>query len=169
MSLNKIIVLFICFFCITSCSWKSVYYQPTPDGDIHTATVEIAPVPNQEGRQLVQKLKDILNAKDAQVEKQYILNVQLKEDLNTDQGIIGDNTSTRATMRITAQFQLINKLNNQVVIDESTFATSSYNILTMPYPTVTAREATRKHLIDRVAEQIGTRVAVFFSGMKHED
>jgi len=154
----------MCFLTVflTACGWRSVYYQPAAEQSVDTTVVEIAPVPNEQGRQLVQKLHDILNPTDDQVEKKYVLNVQLSEDLDTEQGIIGDNTATRATMRITAQFQLVDKSNGKAVIDESTFAVSSYNILSMPYPTVTAKEATRTRLINVVAEQIGTRIAVFF-------
>ena len=63
----------------------------------------------------------------------------------------------------------IDKAKEAVLIDESTFAESSYNILTLPYPTVMADEATRKRLLDVVAEQIGTRIAVFFAENKHEN
>ena len=153
-------------FCVSlsCCGWKSVYYQSdAQEGNDKTASVQINPVPNESGRILTQKLADILNPKAEDIEKKYVLKTQLTESLNTDQGIIGDNTTTRATMRITARFQLVEKKTEKVLLNESTFAVSSYNILWMPYPTITAQEATRKRLIEVVAEQIGMRIAVFFN------
>lgn len=152
-------------FCfIAGCGWKPVYYQSTRDKEYQrTAVVEIEKVPNYEGRLLTQKLNDILNPTNEQIEKTYLLKTQLSENLDSEQGITGDNTATRATMRMTAFFQLINKKSGKTVIDESTFAISSYNILTLPYPTETAKEATRKRLVDVVAEQIGARIAVYFN------
>ena len=156
-----LIVLCISLAC---CGWKSVYYESdVQNGNCKTAVVQINPVPNESGRILTQKLSDILNPCADNVEKKYILKTQLTETLDTDQGIIGDNTTTRATMRITGHFQLIEKKTEKVLLNESTFAVSSYNILWLPYPTVTAQDATRKRLINVVAEQIGTRVAVFFN------
>lgn len=159
---RKFFIMF-CLF-VAGCGWKPVYYQSSADSEYQkTAVVEIEKVPNYEGRLLTQKLRDVLNPTNEQIDKTYILKTQLVEALDSDQGIVGDNTSTRATMRITANFQLINKKSGKTVIDESTFAVSSYNILSMPYPTVTSEEATRKRLIDSVAEQIGTRIAVYFN------
>ena len=156
--------LIIAFLFIVSCGWKPVYYQDSAGEKYQqTAVVEIEKVPNYEGRLLTQKLRDILNPTNEQVYKTYVLKTQLVENLDTEQGIVGDNTATRATMRMTANFQLIDKKSGKTVIDESTFAISSYNILTMPYPTITAEEATRKRLVDNVAEQIGTRIAVYFN------
>ena len=159
---RKFFIIVFCF--IEGCGWKPVYYQSTTDKEYQrTAVVEIEKVPNYEGRLLTQKLSDILNPTNEQIEKTYLLKTQLSENLDSEQGITGDNTATRATMRMTAVFQLIDKKSGKTVIDESTFAISSYNILTLPYPTVTAEEATRKRLVDVVAEQIGTRIAVYFN------
>ena len=157
---KKFIILCVVF--LSCCGWKPVYYESSSDGYQPTAVVEIEKVPNYEGRLLTQKLKDILNPTNEQVAKTYVLKTQLAETLDSDQGIVGDNTSTRATMRITANFQLIDKKSGETVLDESTFAVASYNILSMPYPTVASEEATFKRLVDVVAEQIGTRIAVYF-------
>ena len=165
---KKIILMGLYSLCLIGCGWRPVYYQFDKNTE-QTSMVEIAPVSNEDGRLLIQKLKDILNPQNEQVEKKYTLKIELSEHLNTEQGIIGDSTSTRATMRMSAQFKLIDKAKEAVLIDESTFAESSYNILTLPYPTVMADEATRKRLLDVVAEQIGTRIAVFFAENKHEN
>ena len=148
----------------TACGWQPVYYRSDSDLPVETAFVEVLPVPEENGRLLVQQLKDLLNPQNENIDKKYALSVSLEERLNTDQGILGDNTSTRATMKITARFQL--KKDDKVLLNDSAFATSSYNILMLPYPTVTAENTTRKRLIDMLADKIAMRLAVYFKTME---
>ena len=144
---------------LCACSWRPVYYQNSSDIPVQTISVDILPVPEENGRLLVQQLKDLLNPQNEQVEKEYTLSVRLEENLDTDQGILGDNTATRATMNIKAHYVL--KKKDTVLLSDSTFATSSYNILMLPYPTITAEDKTRKRLIDVLADKIAMRIAVF--------
>ena len=147
-----------------ACSWQPLYYQGKLDVVSQTAQIEILPVAQESGRELVNKLKDLLNPENKDVEKKYSLFIFLKENINDDQGILGDNTSTRATMRITADFTL--KEGNKVLLKESAFSTSSYNILMLPYPTVTAENTTRKRLLEVLANNIAIRLGVYFKNEK---
>ena len=142
------------------CSFQPLYYQGKTDLLSETAAIDILPVAQESGRILVNKLKDLLNPENESIEKKYTLFVFLKENIYDDQGILGDNTSTRATMRITADFTL--KEGNKVLLKETSFSTSSYNILMLPYPTVTAENTTRKRLLEVLANNISIRLAVFF-------
>lgn len=147
-----------------ACSWQPLYYQGKLDVVSQTAQIEISPVAQESGRELVNKLKDLLNPENKDVEKKYSLFIFLKENINDDQGILGDNTSTRATMRITADFTL--KEGNKVLLKESAFSTSSYNILMLPYPSVTAENTTRKRLLEVLANNIAIRLGVYFKNEK---
>ena len=128
---------------------------------IKTASVNILPVPEETGRLLVQQLKDLLNPQNETLEQRYSLSIALGENIYTDQGILEDNTSTRATMQITASFKLKEK--DKILLEDSTFATSSYNILKTPYSTVTTENTIRKRLIDMLADKIAMRLAVYFN------
>ena len=148
----------------TACGWQPVYYRSDSDLPVETAFVEVLPVPEENGRLLVQQLKDLLNPQNVEREKKYTLSVSLDERLDTEQGILGDNTATRATMRMTAHFRLMEK--DKALLSDSAFSTSSYNILMLPYPTVTAESTTRKRLIDMLADKIALRLAVYFKTME---
>ena len=151
------LVLFILL--LSGCGWRPVYYQDTADQSEDTACVDILPIPEETGRFLRLKLEDLLNPQKQDLPKKYVLQVSLSETINSDQGILGDNTATRATMRITAYILL--KQDGNVLLNTSTFATSSYNILMLPYPTVTAENATRHRLLEMLSNQIATRVTVY--------
>ena len=128
---------------------------------VKTAAIDILPIPEEIGRLLVQQLKDLLNPQNEKVQKHYSLSISLTENVYTDQGILEDNTSTRATMQITANFKLKEK--DKLLLDDSTFAASSYNILMTPYPSVTTENTTRKRLVDMLADKIAMRLAVYFN------
>ena len=162
--LFKKLALCSLFFLFAACGWQPVYYRSDSKLPIETAFVDVLPVPEENGRLLVQQLKDLLNPQNLAKEKKYTLSVSLEERLDTEQGILGDNTATRATMRMTARFRLMEK--DKVLLTDTAFSTSSYNILMLPYPTVTAENTTRKRLIDVLADKIAMRLAVYFKTME---
>ncbi len=151
------------FLCLTACGFQPIYYTPEGDTSVQslTAQIRILPVPEETGRLMVQTLKNTLNPENISVPKTYDLAVQLSKHVNTDQGILNDNTSTRATMTMTASYVLRDK-DGRTVISDSTFAMGSYNILTVPYSTVTAEQATERRLIKILAEKISLRMAHYF-------
>ena len=156
---RKYLIAFAILF-LTSCGWTPVYYNASGEQELDTQKVEILPIPDETGRFLRSKLTDLLNPEKQDLKKEYTLQVLLKEQIDSDQGILGDNTATRATMRLDAQ--IILKQKEKVLLDTNTFAVSSYNILMLPYSTVTTEDTTRHRLLEVLANQIATRVTVYF-------
>lgn len=150
---------------LASCGWTPVYYSNSSDKSVQTEKIDILPIPEETGRFLKSKLEDLLNPEKEDVKKEYTLQIILKERIDSDQGILGDNTATRATMRLDAQ--IILRKNGKELLNTNTFAVSSYNILMLPYPTVTTEDTTRHRLLEALADQIATRVTVYFK--KHQD
>ena len=145
---------------LASCNWTPVYYSASSDQNLQTEKIDVLPIPNETGRFLKGKLEDLLNPEKQDVKKEYTLQILLKERIDSDQGILGDNTATRATMRLDAQIILRQK--EKELLNTNTFAVSSYNILMLPYPTVTTEDATRHRLLEMLANQIATRVTAYF-------
>ena len=145
---------------LASCNWTPVYYSDSSTKGLQTEKIDILPIPEETGRFLNGKLEDLLNPEKLNIKKEYTLQIILNERIDSDQGILGDNTATRATMRLDAH--IILKQKEKVLLDTSTFAVSSYNILMLPYPTVTTEDATRHRLLEALANQIAARVTVYF-------
>ncbi len=129
-----------------------------------TAQIRVAKVPEETGRILVRTLKNALNPNNQDVSKKYELQINLSETLNTDQGILGDNTATRATMQLTAKYKLVELETNRVLLSDSAYTISSYNILTAPYATLTAEQTTRRRLAELLGDAIALRMASYFKG-----
>ena len=108
MLFKKYIIAFVVLF-LTSCGWAPVYYNASGEQELETSKIEILPIPDETGRFLRSNLEDLLNPEKQDLKKEYTLQIMLKERIDSDQGILGDNTATRATMRIEAQIILKQK------------------------------------------------------------
>lgn len=158
-------------FCFAlSCGFTPVYKtsQGATPVQEQTSEIKILPVPEQSGRILVQNLKSLLNPQNISRPKKYELSITLSETINNDQGILGDNTATRSTMRVTAAYTLMDIESKEILLKNSTFAISSYNILTAPYATVVSEQTTRERLIEILADNIALRMANYFKGLEQK-
>ncbi len=161
---RKYLVITLLLF-LSACGWRPLYLD-FDEGNAQTARVEVLPVPNYEGRLLTQQLKDNLNPSNFDVPKLYTLSVVVAEQVNSDQGILADNTSTRATMTIRANFALKDKKSGALLLQNSVFSTASYNILMTPYSTVTAKQQTKQRLLNVIAGQISNHIAAYFQSQE---
>ena len=152
---------------LSACGFKPLY-QNTENKNIvsETAAVQISPVPDYIGRVFVQTLKNNLNPNNKEEDKKYQLDCSLSEKINNDQGILNDNTATRATMTISANCHLKQKSDGRSVFSKTVCAKSSYNILILPYSTVTSEEKTRQNLTKQVAQDMALYIAAV---LKNED
>ena len=160
-------VICVCLFILTAaCGWTPVYMKNKQGVSVvdETAQVRVAKVPEETGRILVRTLNSMLNPDNKDVSKKYELQIDLSETLNTDQGILGDNTATRATMRLTAKYKLVELGTNRILLSDKAYTISSYNILTAPYATLTAEQTTRRRLAELLANSIALRMANYFKG-----
>ncbi len=149
-----------------ACGWTPVYLKTEQNASVvdETAQIRVARVPEETGRILVRTLNSNLNPDNTDVPKKYELSIHLSETVNSDQGILGDNTATRATMRLTAAYTLKDLSSQQVLLSDTAYTVSSYNILTAPYATLTAEQTTRRRLAELLADSIALRMANYFKG-----
>ncbi|MBQ4084360.1 MAG: hypothetical protein IJC30_01730 [Alphaproteobacteria bacterium] len=142
---------------LTSCGFRPVYYTGKGEVpfDAKTATIQIMPIPDEIGRICKQELKNNLNPENKNEPYKYRLNVSLDKQEIRDQGILEDNTATRATMIMKAHYSLTEIATRKEVAKGTVFAESSYNILRAnPYATITKADSTEKELVKNLANQI---------------
>ena len=168
MSFKKVILAMFLAGCIAGCGFSPVYWKGKDDPSIleKTAQIKIDPIPEESGRILTQALKDKLNPRYEEADKNYTLSVNIKETINKDQGILGDKTSTRATFKLEAFYVL--KQQKKELLSSMASAISSYNILTDPYSTITAEQAVRERLLKTLADEIALQITSYFKNEEKE-
>ena len=153
--------LFLGLLVLTGCGFTPVYYTSANkiSVDEKTAAIKIEPIPEEIGRICVQELKNNLNPENKTIPYQYVLRVSLSKRETQDEGILEDNTATRATMTMTAQYALENISSGKKIVNHRVSAISSYNILRAnPYATLTTAQSTEKDLVKNLADQIAIHI-----------
>ena len=92
-------------------------------------------------------------------EKEYTLTVVNQRTLYSEQGIREDSVPTRITIGYTANYTL--KKGDEILLNDTAFAQSSYNVLQSGYSTVTTKAAVERQIILQLSQNIALRVTAF--------
>lgn len=126
------------------------------------AAIQISLIPDREGQLLRNNLLDRLHPSGAAPRQLYRLDVNL-QTVKENYGIRTDETATRATLTMTANYSLIDIASGKPLMNSRSRAISSYNILDSEFATVISeRDAVQRTAAD-LSEEIRTRLAIFLS------
>lgn len=151
---------------LSACGFKPVYGTAgTAAGTASAgelASVAVEPIPERSGQILRNLLIDRLYGKGRPVDPTWRLRVGLATAAE-DLGIRRDATATRARLRLTANYELVDARSNQVVYRSFSRAIVSYNILEAQYGTLVAEQDAFERGLNELAEDIRTRLALYFA------
>ncbi|MGF1631920.1 MAG: LPS assembly lipoprotein LptE [Kiloniellaceae bacterium] len=149
---------------LAACGFQPLYSQRSADADVaaNLASVRIDPLRDRVGQQMHNYLRDRLNPDGQPVSPNYRLQVQLRETL-TELGVRRDETATRANLRLTAEFTLLNHGGEAALLTGRSSSTTSYDILRNPFATTISEDDARERALREVADDIQTRLALYFS------
>ncbi len=125
------------------------------------AAVEIAFIADRTGQLLRNELLDRLTPAGAAQAPRYLLAVTLSESKQS-LAIRRDDTATRANLILTAHFKLSEQPADGVVLEGRSRSFNSYNISTFEFATLSAETDARRRATRALAEDIATRLAIFF-------
>lgn len=149
---------------LSACGFKPLYGQ-NDDGetvDTKLAAVQIAPLRDRVGQQMHNLLRDRLNPKGQPAAPEYRLQVQITET-RKELAVRQDETATRANLKLDTRFYLTEAESGQQVLSGRSTSTTSYDILQEPFATTVSEGNARERALREVADDIQTRLAVFFS------
>ena len=129
------------------------------------AAVEIKPIADRVGQQLHNLLLDRINPRGRPAEPRYILKIRLTQGIER-LAVRKTAFSTRANLRLTAIFDLEPAAGGDSLVSGTSLAISSYNILNSEFATLTSEKDARTRATGQLAEDIRTRLAVFFAQRK---
>jgi LPS-assembly lipoprotein len=123
------------------------------------ATISVDRIPNREGQQLRTRLTQLLGNDGAS--QRYRLDVNIKTE-SESLALRRTGLATRASLRMSAQYRLVDVNTDQVVLKSAARGISSYNLLDEDFSTLASLQDAQNRLIDQMAIDIRNRLAVFF-------
>ena len=154
-------------FLVSACGFKPLYAERQDKQSVSRdfAAVKILPISNRTGQILRNELIDRMNPDGQPSEAKYSLEVRSTVSKQT-LGIRIDETATRANMQFSASFRLREISSGAVVYKSATAATTSYNIVSSDYGTISAERNARKRGALLVADSITVRLAAYFNRLR---
>ena len=168
LSLRKF-VCFVVLLAVAGCGFQPLYSarggaNAVPQDRLTQglSDVFVAEIPTRYGQLLRRRVVDALSPKGEPEKPRFLLEVNLPEPREEQQGIRSDNIATRVTLTYTAKYKLRNYADNKVIMTDTTSAMGSYNIVESPYATQVAARALKERLVGIVGDDIALRLAVYF-------
>ena len=134
----------------------------------YLARIEIRQIENRIGQQLRNNLLSRLNPKGSPDRPLYSLSITISESVSS-LGIKKSAVVTRGNFRVSAEYTMVKLHLNEEVADEkealasgSVLATSSYDIPQAQYAVLAALKDARARAVKELADDIRTRLAVYF-------
>jgi len=122
-------------------------------------TVQVAPIPGQDGWLVRTKLVDRLG-ETGSAPARYRLDVTLDDNI-TSYGLSSTQAATQERRSLRARYQLVDVTNGMVVLDETAGSDASIDVVSSQYATVAAEQTALENLAGIVADQIMARLAVY--------
>ncbi len=154
---NIILVLLL-----SSCGFSPLYLSSAVDSS--ASKIAIAPIDGVLGQELRNNLTHRFNPTGLDKDKVYKLIITLNEQEVSKQGIREDDTATRITISLNADYSLYYK-DKLVLQDKSTFL-SAYNIVQDPYSSYVSHQKTLQQLNSLIADDIALRVSLYLKDKK---
>lgn len=150
---------------LSACGFQPLYGRAGP-GEVrtrdHLASVRIAPLPDRVGQQLHNLLRDRINPKGQPANPNYTLRIKVTESLK-ELGIRKDETATRASLTVLADFELIDTQTSERVFDGRSRSFNSYNILESQFATLFSENDARDRALREISNDIRNRLALYFA------
>lgn len=159
--LNKLII-FLLSFSLYSCGFKSPYKHITIDSSSNLHSIEIEPIESIEGAEFYQHLVNLFPSRQ---KADYILKVQF-HCLSSPLIIQKNANIIRQTVNQLVKYKLLDKKTNKELTSGQFKLLSSYNSNSASYTTHMESERTYENLTKLGAEEIRTRLILYFENKK---
>lgn len=154
--------LLFALLCVSACGFTPLYRMGSQETTRETASIEIMPIPNEDGYHMMLDLEAKLNPEHLSIPKTYELHVILNSPIYTDQSIQGDNFASLEKITLTASYQLLQKGKKEPLLNSGVQAAGSYNIIKEPYATTVDKENLQHNLVKVLSNDIALHVTAFF-------
>jgi len=158
MSISRRAALTLLPLGLAGCNLRPLHGSDAPQVQAELATTRIQPLANRLGQKLHNLLRDRINPYGQPLNPVYDLAVAVSRT-ETESGLREDETATRITLTLTAQYVLVTVQGAQEVTRGSTGAQAVYNILENRYSSLVSEEAAEERALVIIADAIADRLA----------
>lgn len=162
MSWSRAIVLALVAVAVGACGFRPLYGGGR-DGlaAAELAAIRIDPIDDRIGQQLHNELLDRLAPTGRPANADYVLRVTLREGVQR-LAVSKTELATRANLRVTAHYQLLDGRNRALLMEDTKTVVSSYNIVSAEFAALANEKDARARALQEMADEIRTRLAVYF-------
>jgi LPS-assembly lipoprotein len=148
---------------LAGCGFHPLYAPRDQSGfDADLASIMVHTIADRQGQLLAIMLRDGLNPTGARVQAHYTLDVQVGSTLENI-AIRADGTASRNEIAMTARFSLIDTKAKKVVLQGTTHAVSSFDVLPDNYASVVASQNAEERTVQEIGDDILTRLQLYVS------
>jgi LPS-assembly lipoprotein len=159
---NRLHLALAILLALGACGFQPLYGpRGTTEVPGEFAAIEIQPIQDRLGQELHNNLLDLLNPRGEPTAPKYELVVTLSEN-REELAVQKTAFATRANLTMTASFSLRESKTKKPVFGGSSVAISGYDVLRSDFATLAAEKDARSRALLQVAEDIRTRLALYF-------
>ena len=165
--MNRIIQTTLALLLVTglsACGFKPMYATDGsgPAVSEEFAKITIDPIPDRLGQLVRNALIDRVTPLGSPRDPVYRLVVKVTEE-REDVGLRQDASVTRANYRLNGDFQLVEIATDLKVITGNAWTATAYDVVQQDFSTVIAQQDAERRLSIELADEIRTRLAIYFS------
>ncbi len=142
---------------IAACNVRPLHGSRSGEVTSELSATRIAPLSNRLGQQLHNMLRDRINPLGQPSDPAYELRVNLSRR-EAESGLREDETATRITLTLTAQYTLKTTGAGEVVTKGTTGAQAVFNILENRYSSLVSEQSAEERALIIIADSIATRL-----------
>lgn len=152
---------------LSACGFSPIYgnYNRSDSASIEKlmGQIQIANIPNKEGVFLRNELIDRFSTNGYPQNPRYTLHVSNIQEQSTNLDITKSSDATRAQLKLSSNFTLIDTETRDVIMSRRLRAITSYNILSSQFTTRVSEQDAREAALNELANQIETAVSLHFN------
>jgi LPS-assembly lipoprotein len=151
---------------LAGCGYHPLYGNRADEvksGDL--SQIYVAAISDRPGQQLRNYLLDQVNANGQPARPIYTLQTSLTI-ASTGVSLSRDNTNSRTNITAIAKYSLQETASGKILFAATSRGTDSYDVLLSDFATLTSREDAVNRALREVADDMGTKISVYFQNQK---
>jgi len=150
---------------LQGCGFRPLYGDPSTGGSsAEFALIKVEPIKDRIGQLLRNHLRTAFNPKPRTQKPRYLLKTRVSQSTSS-LAVRKSAFATRANLKVTANFELLNAATAKPIFSAKRSATVSYNILDSEYATLAAEKDARIRAVRELSEDIRIQLGVYFSDL----